>query len=70
VNMLRSAVDSASGDDGWANLGGVGSQIANQASFDPRNHGYAKLSDLVEASGLFEVKRQNGIVLVRDKRGT
>jgi uncharacterized LabA/DUF88 family protein len=68
VQMLRNAVDAASGDDGWANLGGVGSQIGNQASFDPRNHGYRKLSDLIEATDLFEVKRQNQMVLVRDKR--
>ena len=66
--MLRNAVDAASGDDGWANLGGVGSQIGNQASFDSRNHGYRKLSDLIEATDLFEVKRQNQMVLVRDKR--
>ena len=68
VQMLRNAVDAASGDDGWANLGGVGSQIGNQASFDPRNHGYRKLSDLIDATELFEVKRQNQMVLVRDKR--
>ena len=36
----------------------VGSQIGNQASFDPRNYGYRKLSDLVEATELFEVKRR------------
>ena len=68
VQMLRNAVDAASGDDGWANLGGVGSQIGNQASFDSRNHGYRKLSDLIEATELFEVKRQSQMVLVRDKR--
>lgn len=68
VQMLRNAVEAASGDDGWANLGAVGSQIANQASFDPRNYGYRKLSDLIEAIDLFEVKRQNQIVLIRDRR--
>jgi uncharacterized protein (TIGR00288 family) len=68
VRMLRNAVEAASGDDGWARLAQVGSQIGNQASFDPRNYGYRKLSDLVEATGLFEVKRQDLIVLIRDKR--
>ncbi len=68
VQMLRSAVDTASGDDGWAQLGEVGNQIGNQASFDARNYGYRKLSDLIEATELFDVKRQNQIVLVRDKR--
>lgn len=67
VQMLRSAVDSAAGDDGWAHLGSVGSQVSNQASFDSRNYGYRKLSDLIEATGLFDVKRDNQIVLIRDK---
>jgi uncharacterized LabA/DUF88 family protein len=68
VQMLRNAVDAATDDDGWAHLGEVGNQIGNQASFDPRNYGYRKLSDLVDATDLFEVKRTGQIVLVRDKR--
>lgn len=69
VQMLRSAVESASGDDGWAHLGVVGSQVSNQASFDPRNYGYRKLSDLIEATGLFELRRDNQIVWIREKGG-
>jgi uncharacterized protein (TIGR00288 family) len=68
VLMLRNAVDAASTDDGWAHLAHVGSQIGNQASFDSRNYGYRKLSDLIEATELFEVRRQDLTVLVRDKR--
>lgn len=68
VQMLRNAVDAASGNDGWANLGAVGSQIANQASLDPRNYGFRNLSDLIEAIGLFDVERQNKVILIRDKR--
>ncbi len=68
VQMLRSAVDAAAGDDGWADLGQVGNQIGNQASFDPRNYGYRKLSDLIEATELFDVRRRNQIVLIRDRR--
>jgi uncharacterized LabA/DUF88 family protein len=70
VTMLRSAVEAAGGEDGWAHLAPVGNQIANQASFDARNYGYAKLSDLIEATGLFEVKRQNNVVFVKDPRRT
>jgi uncharacterized protein (TIGR00288 family) len=70
VRLLRSAVDAAGGDDGWAHLGVVGQQIGNQASLDPRNYGYRKLSDLVEATELFELRRQNQIVLVRERRRT
>ena len=68
VTLLRNAVESAAGDDGWAQLGGVGGQIGNQASFDARNYGYRKLSDLIEAIDLFDVRRQDKVVLVRDKR--
>ncbi|TYT25998.1 NYN domain-containing protein [Luteimonas viscosa] len=67
LQLLRSAVESAADDDGWSHLGQVGQQIGNQASFDPRNYGYRKLSDLVEAIGLFEVRRQGQMVFVRDK---
>lgn len=67
LQMLRGAVDSASGDDGWSHLGAVGSQISNQASFDSRNYGYRKLVDLVEATGLFQVRRQAQAVWIREK---
>ena len=67
VQMLRSAVDVGSGDDGWTRLDVVGGQIGNQASFDPRNYGYRKLSDLVKASGLFELKQDGKVIWIRDK---
>ena len=67
VQMLRSAVDAAKGDDGWANLASVGNQVGNQASFDSRNYGYPKLRNLIEAIGLFEVKHENQAVWVRKK---
>ncbi|MBE7324907.1 NYN domain-containing protein [Nocardioides sp. Y6] len=61
VQLLRGAIASASDDDGWANLGLVGSTAAKQSpDFDSRNWGYAKLIDLVSAIGLFEVRRPDG----------
>ena len=68
VNMLRSAIESEADDEGWANLGAVGKQVRNQASFDPRNHGYSKLVSLIEAIGLFETRRVGQAVEVRGKR--
>ncbi|QIM21810.1 NYN domain-containing protein [Phycicoccus sp. HDW14] len=56
VSLLRGAVDSASDETGWAKIGTVGQRIARQSSFDSRNYGYAKLSKLIEASDLFEVR--------------
>ena len=68
VTLLRNAVESAVGEDGWSALGSVGQQIGNQASFDPRNYGYRKLIDLIEASQLFELDRRGSQVVLRDKR--
>jgi uncharacterized LabA/DUF88 family protein len=73
VSMLRSAVEAASDDDGWAPLAGVGQILTNQRpDFDSRTYGYAKLSDLVDATTLFELERRgdgkSGIIYARDKR--
>ncbi|WP_345781859.1 NYN domain-containing protein [Stenotrophomonas sp. HITSZ_GD] len=67
VQLLRGAVDSAADDDGWAHLGAVGKQVANQASFDSRNYGYRKLSDLIRATDLFEVRQVDQVIYVRDR---
>jgi len=68
VTLLRNVVESAAGEDGWSTLGAVGQQIGNQASFDPRNYGYRKLLDLIEATQLFELERRGTQVLLRDRR--
>lgn len=65
ARTLRNAVDAAQGDDGWSRLGAVGSHISNQGSFDSRNYGYRKLSDLIEATGLFEVQKRDQSLWVR-----
>ncbi len=68
VRWLREGIDADSDDDGWANLGGVGTHVAKQApEFDSRNWGYPKLVDLVTAIELFEVKRSAEGVRVREK---
>lgn len=60
TNALRNAVAATSDEEGWAALGGVGSHINKSwSAFDQRNYGYAKLSDLVIASELFELRRDN-----------
>ena len=68
VSLLRNAVESAAGEDGWSALGAVGQQIGNQASFDPRNYGYRKLLDLIEATQLFDLDRRGTQFVLRDKR--
>ena len=68
LNLLRNAVAYAENEDGWAHLSVVGSRIGNQASFDARNYGYPRLSDLFAAIDLFEMKRVNNHPQVRYKR--
>lgn len=76
VALLRKAVDDASDDGGWAHLGAVGNTIAKQApEFDARNYGFRKLSELITATGLFDIeKRQSADSVatstwVRNRRG-
>lgn len=60
VSLLRNAVEGASDDDGWAPLSSVGNIITNQRpDFDSRSYGYAKLSDLIKATSLFQVERRS-----------
>lgn len=69
VMLLRNAVQAAADDEGWARVGAVGTQIANQASFDHRNYGYATLTKLLVATQLFDIVDEGkSTVMVRDKR--
>jgi uncharacterized LabA/DUF88 family protein len=75
VNLLRNSVEASADDSGWAYLGNVGKNIANQApEFDPRNYGYKKLGELVKATNLFiidERSSQNSpvkAIYIKDKR--
>lgn len=68
VNLLRKSVESAADDEGWAGLGPVGQHISKQASFDSRNFGYAKLKDLFQAIGLFEMQARDKGIYVRDRQ--
>jgi uncharacterized LabA/DUF88 family protein len=69
LNLVRSAINAASDDTGWAQLSPVGSYINKTANdFDPRNYGFSKLSELVKAIGLFEIDRRGNLIYVRDSR--
>ncbi|MCL6415517.1 NYN domain-containing protein [Aestuariirhabdus sp. Z084] len=69
MNLLRQAIEANEDDDGWASLGPVGSHISNQTSFDQRNYGFSKLSDLFRAIDLFELQKIEGNgYKVRDSR--
>ena len=75
VTLLRNALDAASDESGWAQLGAVGSNIAKQApEFDPRNYGFSKLGELAVAIKLFEIDERvqsdghSRLIYIRDKR--
>jgi uncharacterized LabA/DUF88 family protein len=66
VELVGGVVDDASDENGWAHLGVVGSLLTKkEPDFDSRNYGYSKLSDLLDASQHFEVKRTDKAVNVR-----
>ena len=74
VTLLRSALQAASDESGWAHLGAVGSNIAKQApEFDPRNYGYTKLGELAAATKLFDIDERvqsdghSKSIYIRDK---
>ena len=55
--VLSTAISSTSKDDGWSNLGEVGSYLSkSHAAFDPRDYGHTKLGELVRAESYVEVK--------------
>lgn len=75
VSLVRNAIETASDESGWAHLAPVGSYIAKQSpEFDPRNYGYRKLGELIEAMKLFEIEErpvgegQSKALYVKDKR--
>ena len=72
VSGLRACVTTAAGEEGSANLSSVGQLMRKQQpDFDPRNWGYAKLSDLVRATELFVVEpRPAGGLQVRQNKKT
>jgi hypothetical protein len=58
VPLIRRAIGQLEDEEGWVSLGRVGQRLAALASdFDPRTFGAARLGDLVENSGAFEVRR-------------
>jgi uncharacterized protein (TIGR00288 family) len=61
IKLLVDAYDSAKRDErGFALLGTVGQLAGNRSSFDARNYGYKRLSDLIEAVPNFITERREG----------
>lgn len=67
--MIRKAIAQMENEDGWVNLGAVGTRLAAMASdFDPRTFGFRKLSDLVRKTNSFEIRTGDGdVIQIRTK---
>jgi hypothetical protein len=67
--LLGAAWKAAKRDSkGWASLGEVGNIAGNRSSFDVRNHGFKRLSDLFRANENFRVEERNGHLYVKRVR--
>ena len=60
VNLIRRSVETVADEEGWAFLGEIGNLILKtQPSFDARNYGYMKLTQLIVATDLFEIDKRD-----------
>lgn len=58
VPLVKTAMAQLDDDDGWVSLAAIGQRLAMlKSDFDPRTYGFAKLGDLVEKTGVFELDR-------------
>lgn len=49
INFIAKILDDIADEDGWAHLGALGTNISKlRPEFDPRTHGYKKLSGLIK----------------------
>jgi len=66
VKLLSDAFDAVKHDkQGFASLSALGQHAGNRSSFDTRNYGYSRLSDLVEDMPSFQVERRDAGVFVK-----
>ncbi len=70
VELITKALAQLEDDaEGWFQLGTVGQRLTNLSpEFDTRTFGHSKLSDLVEATGRFDINRSGQHVRLRPKR--
>lgn len=69
VELLGTAWKAANRDeDGFAQMGEVGSLAGNRSSFDVRNYGFKRLSDLFQSMDQFKVERRDNTLYVKRLR--
>ncbi|WP_298810079.1 NYN domain-containing protein [uncultured Sphingomonas sp.] len=69
LKLLIDAYDASKRDEkGYVSLSAMGQLAANRSSFDVRNYGFKRLSDLVESVPNFQIERREGRALVKRLR--
>ncbi len=69
VTLLGAAIKAAKRDErGFANISEVGQRAANQSSFDTRNYGFTRFSELLAAIPNFQVEKRTGGTFVKRVR--
>jgi hypothetical protein len=59
-DFILQALEKASDDTGWANLGTLGSYLTKlKPDFDPRLYGSKKLSDMLKKCGIFQIEQRS-----------
>jgi uncharacterized LabA/DUF88 family protein len=68
ISLLKDAYEAIVDEDEWVHLGTFGSQLTKLSpSFDSRNYNYKKLSDLVQATEIFEIKKHSKSIHIKLK---
>lgn len=61
IDLLVDAMQASKRDErGFASLGEVGQRAGNRSSFDARNYGFSRLSELIESIPQFATERREG----------
>ncbi len=68
IKLIRQAIEKESDENGWANLGAVGSYLTKiRPDFDPRLYGHAKLSTLFKKNSQYFVVEERSMPGVSSK---
>lgn len=69
VRLISAVMADMDDEDGWVTVGALGSRLRNAyPDFDQRTYGHAKLSDLIRATGRYEVSGAGGVLRARSRK--
>ena len=61
THLLKNVVSRIESEDGWVHLGQLGNVLRSiHPDFDERTYGFRKLSDLINATGQFDIEQPEG----------